>query len=178
MLALSKKTDYALLCLAYLAGHDAQVASAREIAEANDLPVPLLMQILKTLHRHGLLESTRGSKGGYRLGANLSAVSLFSLTQMLESADGEMAGEVNGIVTEAQAVVHPPLVALHRRLLQFLQDVKISDVVRSGHRIDVPLQSVRVVERLRGLKSVFETRVAGRAVRADHREPAVSPAAV
>ncbi|HWE95917.1 MAG TPA: Rrf2 family transcriptional regulator [Tepidisphaeraceae bacterium] len=174
MLALSKKTDYALLCLAYLAGHDARVASAREIAEANDLPVPLLMQILKTLHRNGLLESTRGSKGGYRLGANLNAVSLYSLAEMLESADGE----AGGMDAEAGGAVHPPLVALHRRLLQFLRDVKISDVVRAGHRIDVPLQSVRVVERLQGIESVFETRVAGRAVRAVHREPAISPAAV
>ena len=66
MLALGKKMDYALISLAWLAERSGRAISAREIAEANDLPLPALMQILKTLHQHGMLRSTRGVKGGYR----------------------------------------------------------------------------------------------------------------
>src|ERR1700728_2713904 len=84
MLSLSKKTDYALIALAYLAERPGRVASAREIAEARDLPAALLMNILKELQHHGLLRSTRGVKGGYEIAVDLAAVSLHQLIVALE----------------------------------------------------------------------------------------------
>ena len=42
MLALSKKTDYALISLAYLAEQAGRVASAREIGEGFQLPVAVV----------------------------------------------------------------------------------------------------------------------------------------
>ena len=63
MLRLSKKADYALISLGYLAEHFAHVVSAREIAERCRLPLPLLMNILKVLHQRGILRSTRGASG-------------------------------------------------------------------------------------------------------------------
>src|SRR5687768_11228888 len=86
MLSLSKKTDYALIALAYLAERG-RVSSAREIAASagsGPLPLPLLMNILKTLHQHGFLESTRGAKGGYRIGTVLDVTSLHDLISILK----------------------------------------------------------------------------------------------
>ena len=51
MLSLSKKTDYALIALAYLAERPGRVASAREIAAARNLPAALLMNILRSPRR-------------------------------------------------------------------------------------------------------------------------------
>src|SRR5215469_1052283 len=86
MLTLSKKTDYALISLAYLAGHGGGVASARQIASAADLPLALLMQILKTLHQHGVLLSTRGVKGGYKLAADAEKISLLTLIRIVDGS--------------------------------------------------------------------------------------------
>ena len=65
MLSLTKKTDYALIALAYLAERPDRTVSAREIAGGFQMPVALVMNILKTLHHAKWLASTRGAKGGY-----------------------------------------------------------------------------------------------------------------
>ena len=42
------------------------------------------MNILKKLQQHGILTSTRGVQGGYRLGVDLTDVSLFESIRILE----------------------------------------------------------------------------------------------
>ena len=67
MVALTRKTDYALVALAYLARWEQGCVSARDIAARVRIPLPMLMGILNQLARRGLVISTRGAKGGYRL---------------------------------------------------------------------------------------------------------------
>src|SRR3954451_23634701 len=95
MLRLSKKADYALISLAYLVEHEGQVVPAREIAQRCQLPLPLLMNILKVLHQHGILRSVRGASGGYQIAGDLSRWSLLDLSDLLDQAgDGGAPGEV------------------------------------------------------------------------------------
>src|SRR3954468_23154177 len=91
MLCLNRKTDYALTALAYIAG-SGRVCSAREISATHELPLPLLMNLLKTLNGHGLLDSARGSKGGYRIAKDLDRVSLHDLISMLDVKKEERIG--------------------------------------------------------------------------------------
>ena len=69
MLRLSKKADYALIAMRHLAAHaDRGAVSARELAEAYDIPPELLAKVLQKLVRARLLESHQGIRGGYGLG--------------------------------------------------------------------------------------------------------------
>jgi len=149
MLCLSKKTEYALAALAYLAEQSHRVASAREIAEASALPSAMLEKILKCLQHHGLLLSTRGASGGYRVVADLNEATLFDLVAMMECPDKP--GEECGCLDHAADPMsrmrfsrnkpsHAPVVALQYKLVQFLKDVKLSDLVLPGRRIDVPAE--------------------------------------
>jgi Rrf2 family protein len=140
MLRLSKKADYALISLAYLAEHPDHVVSAREIAETCGLPLPLLMNILKVLHQRGILRSTRGATGGYRIASDLSQLSLLDLSDLLERVE-------NGPEPAAKRfALHGPAQALQYRLIRFMKDVSVADLVLPGHRIDVPLERVGVVK--------------------------------
>jgi len=85
MLSLTRKTDYGLVALAGLARAAPAKLSAREIAEQFGVPLPLLMNILTELARHGIVESTRGTKGGYRLARSPEEI---SLTQLIEALEG------------------------------------------------------------------------------------------
>src|ERR1035441_3353343 len=68
MLKLTKKADYGLIALRHLALGEAGVtASAKEMAEAYGLPLPLLSKILQKLARGGMLQSVAGTNGGYRV---------------------------------------------------------------------------------------------------------------
>ena len=84
MLSLSKRVDYALIALAHLAERPGRVSPAREIARAYDLPLPLLMNILKELNQSGWVRSSRGVKGGYEIGIDPNSVSLHDLILMLD----------------------------------------------------------------------------------------------
>jgi DNA-binding transcriptional ArsR family regulator len=68
MLALTKKTDYALIALSHLAKRPETVVSAREIAEACGVPQPILTNILKTLASAGIMVSTRGAAADFSRG--------------------------------------------------------------------------------------------------------------
>ena len=85
MLGLTKKTGYGLIALAHLAdGEGDRLCSAREIADQYDVPVSLLMNVLKELAAVGLVESVRGSRGGYRLVGEPEQINVADVVTLLE----------------------------------------------------------------------------------------------
>ncbi len=87
MFGFTRKTDYAMVALATLAGQGAagdRPRSARWIADQNGLPLPLLMQVLKDLHRAGILRSTRGAGGGYHLADPPDRIGLVRVIEAIE----------------------------------------------------------------------------------------------
>ena len=138
MLCVSKKVDYALSALSFLAVHAGRVCSAREIAQTHNLPLPRLMNLLKRLHRKGVVRSVRGVRGGYVVSDQLDQVSLYELITILEV---DPAHRLNGEAIEGNGF--GPVHALQYRLIRFLKDVKLSDLILPGRRIDVPLERVR-----------------------------------
>lgn len=93
MLRISKKADYAVFLLGAIARQGAfpggpaaaAVVSAHEIARQAGLNKSVVANLLKEYARHGLLESVRGLKGGYRL---VRPPAEISLQQILTVVDG------------------------------------------------------------------------------------------
>jgi len=66
MLKLTKKADYGLMALKYLAEHPEKPAlSAKDVADAYGIPAQLLAKILQLLTKNGMLRSHAGMNGGY-----------------------------------------------------------------------------------------------------------------
>ncbi|MBX3425619.1 MAG: Rrf2 family transcriptional regulator [Pirellulales bacterium] len=88
---LSAKTQYAILALLELAqeqpGVAARPASAARIAERHGIPATFLVQILHELKRSGIIASTRGPGGGYRLSQPPQEVTLADVVDLLEAND-------------------------------------------------------------------------------------------
>jgi Rrf2 family protein len=151
MLCLSVKTEYALIALAYMAERVGMVCSAREIAATQALPEALLMQILKNLHGRGVVHSTRGARGGYELRADLDRLSLYDLIRILEGK--VQAGACDHDRPRRRAIrkgpaapvgpIEAPMQAFHLKIEQFLRQIKLSDLILPGRRIDVPLERLR-----------------------------------
>ena len=77
MLKLTKKADYGLIAMRHLAvATPTGAASAKEIAEAYGIPLPLLSKILQKLTKAHLLQSIAGTNGGYRLAREPQSISL------------------------------------------------------------------------------------------------------
>ena len=88
MLRLTKKADYGLMALKYLAEQattSAPIAqSAKDIAEAYHIPPQLLAKILQTLAKAGLLVSHAGTNGGYALARSARDISAFEVIRAID----------------------------------------------------------------------------------------------
>jgi Rrf2 family cysteine metabolism transcriptional repressor len=84
---ISAKSEYACLAVLALARQSADdpPTRIREISEANGIPERYLVQILLQLKGAGLVTSTRGASGGYRLARAASSI---SLGEVLTAIDG------------------------------------------------------------------------------------------
>jgi len=88
---LGKHGDYAVRAALDLARHWGEAPrKAREIAESMDIPLDFLKRILSELVAQGLLTSTAGPSGGYRLTQPPESITLLDIiepTERLRSAD-------------------------------------------------------------------------------------------
>ena len=95
MLRVTKLTDYATVLLNVLADDPDGVCSAAELAERSRLELPTVSKVLKPLAHAGLVESFRGSAGGYRLARPAERISLIEIVEAIEGPLGvtECSGE-------------------------------------------------------------------------------------
>jgi Rrf2 family protein len=84
ILRIRRDIEYALIAL--LSMKDAERAmSTREVAEEFNIPLNLLRRIFHSLGNHGLIEASRGPKGGFRLKRKLEEL---SLQEVIEAIHG------------------------------------------------------------------------------------------
>jgi len=82
---LSRKADYALRAVAYIAHlKKNELASIGRIAKARGIPREFLAKILKELTRAGILVSFQGVTGGYRLSRPPREVSFLEVIEAME----------------------------------------------------------------------------------------------
>ncbi len=87
MLKLSRLTDYAVAALVRLGMADG-VETSPGIAASIGVPEPTVAKVLKALAGHGLVVSTRGARGGYRLGKPLAEI---PVSEVIFAIDGPIA---------------------------------------------------------------------------------------
>src|SRR5438309_5297120 len=86
VLQISRKIDYALRAMIYLAGQPAErVVTLQEISAATQLPRDFLAKILKILSGSGLVRSVRGAHGGYQLARPARTINFL---EVIEAAEG------------------------------------------------------------------------------------------
>ena len=84
-LELTKRGDYAVRAMLALARGSANgLLSARRIADAMDIPVRFLPQVLADLQRAELVEAAPGRAGGYRLTRDAATISLLEVIEAVE----------------------------------------------------------------------------------------------
>ena len=82
---LTSASAHAIRAMIYLARQpDRRFCRAKEISEFEEIPNPFLWKILRQLCGHHLLESLRGSGGGYRLGMEPYRIRLSDIVKAVE----------------------------------------------------------------------------------------------
>ena len=136
MLRISKLTDYGTVLLAHLAAHEARVCSAAEVADATGIALPTVSKLLKTLARSGLVVSTRGANGGYRLARGAGEISAADIIDALEGPVSITECSADDSLCEHEDVcsVGGAWQRINIAIRRALGDVKLSDLQRGNTR--------------------------------------------
>ncbi|MDG1544609.1 MAG: SUF system Fe-S cluster assembly regulator [archaeon] len=85
MMRINKLTDYGIVVMTEIATMKSDtVHTAKVISERTKIPLPTVTRLLKTLSNEGLLDSQRGSQGGYSLSESASTISVASIIESIE----------------------------------------------------------------------------------------------
>ena len=86
MLKISQKLEYAMRAMIELATHwgSDRLVPAREIADAQQIPLRFLEQQLGALGRAGLVESFRGAGGGCRISRDPAEITVAQIADAIE----------------------------------------------------------------------------------------------
>ena len=136
MIRLSNLADYAVVVMTAAArcpdtGDEARV-SAAAIAAHTGIPAPTVAKLMGTLARAGLLVSTRGVAGGFRLAAAPSAITVASI---VEAVDGPIAltncqqGEVSACTLEGSCAVRPHWGPINAAVREALSAVTLAQLI-------------------------------------------------
>ena len=84
---LSRKSEYALLAMIYMAEHykDGPI-KGKDIAGSNNIPKLYLDQIMSMLRGGRYVRSQRGSSGGYRLAKNPRDITIAEILRLMDGA--------------------------------------------------------------------------------------------
>lgn len=124
------KADYAVRAAIELAAHDDTPVSAERIADAQQIPVNFLENILLDLRRAGIVESRRGASGGYLLAKPAQDI---VIADVVRAVEGPLAS-VRGLSPDALEYEGPAeqlrdvWVALRSAVRSVLEHVTIADV--------------------------------------------------
>ena len=128
----SAKADYAVRAMVELAAAGDGPVKGERLAQAQEIPLNFLENIMTDLRNAGLARSRRGADGGYWLGRPPEEI---TLADVIRAVDGPLAA-VRGVRPEALSFggAAKPLgevwIAVRASLRRVLEATTVADVVR------------------------------------------------
>lgn len=124
------KVDYALRAALELAAAGEGPVKGERIAQAQDIPLKFLENILLELRHHGLVQSQRGAEGGYWLSRPAEEITLAEVIRAVEGPLANVRGErPEGVeYMGAAAALQEVWIAVRANLRGVLDAVTLADV--------------------------------------------------
>lgn len=134
----TNQTEYALIIALHLARRRRDglgMVAAREISETERLPADYVEQILLRLRRAGLVDSVRGTKGGYLLARDAEQITVRDVMLTSDARLFESNCDVSPIDTECcdnpdNCQIRPVWAMLQRRIDELLSSFSLADLLQ------------------------------------------------
>jgi Rrf2 family transcriptional regulator, cysteine metabolism repressor len=139
MLKLSKKTEYALMAVQYMASKNSlRAVNTKEIAVEYRIPLELLAKVLQKLGKKGIVLSHNGPKGGYLLAKPASDISVLAVIQAVEGHLGITDcyhNEDSHCVQLTRCNIRTPMRNIQNSIYSLLDSMSIEDMTTFGTTI-------------------------------------------
>jgi Rrf2 family protein len=139
MLQLTKRTEYALIALVHMVDRGGEVTSVRELCERYPLPKRLVAEVLKDLSHAGLVESHRGSSGGYTLALDPEALTLGQIIHAIEGSPTLTNCDSMALTRDGGCEVHPvcpirsPIERIREHIWRLFEATSLRSLVPARH---------------------------------------------
>lgn len=149
MFRLSKKVEYGILSMQYMADREKTLISAKEISDTLELSFEFLAKTLQQLMKHGLITSSKGIKGGYILAKPSEEIALSDIIEALDSKiyltecmHEENLDECN---RKENCSIQKPLKVLQNKVNNifestYLSELKTKDFVQIENKVQIDLR--------------------------------------
>ena len=151
---LTTKGRYAVTAMLDLALHAGdRPISLAEISARQEISLSYLEQLFSRLRRNGLVISTRGPGGGYRVSRSLDAVPVSEIIGAVnESVDATQCAGRENCHSHGRCLTHDLWEGLSEQIEEFLSSVSLQDLI-DRHRVkSVSARQERVVLERRSLE--------------------------
>lgn len=133
-MAANSRFAVAVHALALLAWHDGESHNSREIAGSVATNPVVIRRLLAQLSRAGIVESTHGAKGGFRLSRPAAKVSLFDVYRAVEEggffALPEKGNDDCPVACRMKEILDGVFARVESKVLPELKRSTLADVVR------------------------------------------------
>jgi len=139
---LTTKGRYAVTAMLDLALHAGQgPITLSDISHRQGISLSYLEQLFSRLRKQGLVESTRGPGGGYRLGRPAKEIAVANvITAVDESVDATRCGGLENCQGEQRCLTHELWCELSQQIYEFLSNINLAQLVE---RSDIKAVAVR-----------------------------------
>ena len=149
---ISAQEEYGLRCLLQLAraGTIGESLTLAQIAQLEGISTANAGKLLWILSKAGLVQSTRGIKGGYSLAKPASEIHLNQVIRVLEGEPAEShcksyAGVLDACVHTGDCGIRPVIVELHQIVDNALADITLSQLLGTEANVDAVLHQIQGV---------------------------------
>ena len=131
MFKINKKIEYAMLALLEIENlPEGDSINVKTLVEKAGLPKALIGKILQSLNREGILESTQGVKGGYRLNRDFEHI---KLKDLIEAVDGPIAivdcfQLNNNCENSASCELKTPFSKIQDQMVRFFMEITMAEI--------------------------------------------------
>jgi Rrf2 family protein len=132
MLRLSKKIEYGILALQYLAENSDKLVTAKVIAENLDISFEFLSKTLQALKKNNLVNTIQGMKGGYTLADSPDNISLMQIIEALEHYP-DIVECVNSETCEREEYcsIRSPMHVIQEKINDIFTKMKLTDFLEN-----------------------------------------------
>ena len=147
---ISAQEEYGLRCLVQLARAEAEGESLTlaQIADREGLSVANAGKLLWILNKAGIVQSQRGTKGGYSLARSASEIRLHEVIRVLDADTVDSfckthAGVLDVCVHTSDCGIRPVIVGLHEVVQKALSEITLAQLVGSEAKVDATLHRIQ-----------------------------------
>jgi Rrf2 family protein len=131
MMELTRKSDYAIRGIVYLAGKPIdKVYLLSDIAAAVDVPPTFLAKIFQQFSKMGLVKSFRGTGGGFMLGRPAENITLLEVVEAVEGPiiPNRCVAAPSDCERSTICTVHPVWIQVQEEIRKVLKGVTLKDL--------------------------------------------------